>query len=85
MCYSKHCIIRLKDSGTSSIRWNGLFRLKWIDGASSVRLSSVSRLLESGQILRGHLGENNLLTMLSLSVCLPAENKMTDSFNFTGC
>lgn len=51
------------------------------DGASSVRLGS--EIFEFTQILSGHLGENNLLTMLSLFVCLPAVNKL--SINFTGC
>lgn len=55
------------------------------DGASSVSLSSGSGLFESSKILTGHLGENNSLTMLSLYVCLPAENKITNSSSFTGC
>lgn len=48
------------------------------DGASSVRLGS--EMFEFTQILSG---QNNLLTMLSLFVCLPAVNKL--SINFTGC
>lgn len=46
-----------------------LLQIKVDSGASSVRLSLYSGLFESAQILAGHLGENNLLTMLSLSAC----------------
>lgn len=81
MLFARRCIVHLKDSGTSSIKMVWLVQIKpdstdWTDGASSVRLSSASGLFESAQILMCHLRENNSLTMLSLSVCLPAENRI---------
>lgn len=81
MLFARRCIVQLKDSGTSSIKMVWLVQFKpdstdWTDGASSVRLSSASGLFESAQILMCHLRENNSLTMLSLSVCLPAENRI---------
>lgn len=82
MCYPMHCIIHLKDSGTSSIRWYGLFRSKWTlpSGRMGPAVSgSVSGFFEFAQILAGHLRgkwlANNVTTF-----CLSA--KQTQSYWF---
>lgn len=57
-------ILLLRDSGTSSITWYGLFRSKWtvVRGRMGPAVSGWVQV----QILAGHLGENNSLTILSL-------------------